>query len=1295
MGAREGLNPAARWAVLALLVLVVNLVSAPLGYMPARGAEIALPATALAATDDSAPLLVKFKPNTARDEMDRATKAAGGTLVRDHPQLRLRVIKAPAAAKDAILAAYAKHPSVQRAEPAHRVAKAGSPNDPLYAQQWALPKISWDHAYGVVPIPGSAKIAVLDTGVDATHPDLSGRTTPGQSFVGGSPEMDPNGHGTALAGIAAASVDNATGIAGVAYAGASVSSVQVLQADGTGWDSDVVAGVLWAADNDAKVILMGFSSLDFSSALQDAVNYAWDRGAVLVAATGNQGSDAPTYPAGMANVIGVAATDRNDAIAATSNTGSALVGAPGVDILATRPGAEFGSVSGTSAAAAETAGLAGLLIAAGKDNAAASAQIRGATDPVVGRTFGRINVSKALTVTTAPPPPPSPTPTPTPVPSPVYTVAAKADMEGWKTLESPPGWYHSTLNPGDHDYNEGDVIPFRIVLNNLAAGSTWSLTIQYDFTDGSVHFFDSLASFNQTVPLTNTDACAGHTCTGAPSLTAIPTDTSLPAGAQIPGSFTVFNGSITTAGPTYSTATVGGNTVKRLALTGSVAGTTGTRDVLLVYGGHLARENEWGTNNGASSWPGASAKMFLINFSGSTGTDANGDFIQINPRGIAKQADLAITKTDSPDPVTVGSPLTYTITVTNNGPNQATSATVSDTLPAGTALVSATASQGTCSGTTTVTCSLGAINAAASATVTIVVLVTSSASSTLTNTATVSGAPTDPNTANNSATATTTVSGSADLAVTKSDSPDPVTAGEDITYTIDLNNAGPGDAQSVTLSDLIPAGTTFVSFTQDSGPTFTCTVPAVGGTGTVSCTIATIAAFATTASFTLVVNVNASTPNATIITNIVTVSSTTPDPTPGNNSATTTTTVGTSADLEVTKSGSPDPVTAGEDITYTINLTNLGPSDAQGVTLTDLIPAGTTFVYFAQDSGPAFSCTVPTTGGTGTVTCTTPTVDAGDSASFTLVVNVNASTLDGTVITNIVVVRSDTLDPVLTNNEASAKTTVGASADLGVTKIDWADPVSAGEDITYTITVVNDGPSDAQSVVLTDAVPAGTTFVSFTQNTGATFTCTVPPFGGTGTVTCTIGTLAGGTGASFKLVVNVNAAANETTITNIALIASKTTDSNPANNAATETTTVTRAADPDLSVAMSDSPDPVRAGANITYTIRVDNAGPDTAAHVVLDDVPPARTTFASLLAPAGWTCTRPAVGGIGKVSCRAEQFPDGASATFTLIVRVNAGTLPATVVTNAATVSYTTADPNPANNVSVTTTTVAGVPLP
>ena len=156
--------------------------------------------------------------------------------------------------------------------------KASLPNDPQYAQQWALPQIGWDQAYGTVTPSGSATIAVLDTGVDAGHPDLAGRLVGGQSFVGGDASSDPNGHGTALAGIAAANVNNGTGMAGVAYAGASVSSVQVLGADGTGTDADIVAGVLWATNNGAKVILMGFSSPDYSAALADAVAYAWDHG---------------------------------------------------------------------------------------------------------------------------------------------------------------------------------------------------------------------------------------------------------------------------------------------------------------------------------------------------------------------------------------------------------------------------------------------------------------------------------------------------------------------------------------------------------------------------------------------------------------------------------------------------------------------------------------------------------------------------------------------------------------------------------------------------------------------------------------------------------------------------------------------------------------------------------------------------------------------------------------------------------------------------------------------------------
>jgi VCBS repeat-containing protein len=358
-------------------------------------------------------------------------RGAGGQTARDHSQIRTRVINVPAQARDRILAAYQANAAVERATAAITLSKATTPNDPSYAQQWALPKVGWDRAYGVVSIGGTARIAVLDTGVDAAHPDLAGRMSAGQSFVDGNPNSDSNGHGTALAGIAAANVNNAVGMAGVAYAGASIAPVEVLQADGTGWDSDVIGGVLWAADNGANVILMGFSSATYSAALADALAYAWGKGAVLVAATGNDGSTAPSYPAGMPNVLGVAGSDQNDRLVAGSNTGSAAVAAPGTGVLATQPGGSYANTGGTSAAAAHVAGLAALLTANGQSNAATANQIRATTDPVAGQAFGRINVAKALGAPAAPLPTASAVAaTPTSGATPVFTAASNATISG-------------------------------------------------------------------------------------------------------------------------------------------------------------------------------------------------------------------------------------------------------------------------------------------------------------------------------------------------------------------------------------------------------------------------------------------------------------------------------------------------------------------------------------------------------------------------------------------------------------------------------------------------------------------------------------------------------------------------------------------------------------------------------------------------------------------------------------------------------------------------------------------------
>src|SRR6266542_369170 len=377
------------WRRLILFLVILSLVSNSRALYAAALTAPAPTASANVAAN-TVPILIKFRSAATPQQMDDAVRAGGGTVARDFLQIHTRVINVPAEAADRMIAAYASFPAVERAAGAVQVSKAGAPNDPGFTKQWSLAKISWDLAYGVVPISGSAKIAVLDTGVDASHPDLAGNVVGGQSFTGGSAGSDPNGHGTALAGIAAASTNNSTGMAGVAYAGTTVSPVQVLQADGTGLDSDVVAGVLWAADNGANVILMGFSSANYSGALADALAYAWGKGAALVAAT---------------------------------NTGFASVAAPGVGIYTTLPGGTYGTVSGTSASAAETAGLAALLIADGKTAAEASAQIRGATDPVAGQSFGRINVASALGAAVTPPPSPTPFASATPGPTPTYTVA--------------------------------------------------------------------------------------------------------------------------------------------------------------------------------------------------------------------------------------------------------------------------------------------------------------------------------------------------------------------------------------------------------------------------------------------------------------------------------------------------------------------------------------------------------------------------------------------------------------------------------------------------------------------------------------------------------------------------------------------------------------------------------------------------------------------------------------------------------------------------------------------------------
>jgi Subtilase family/Bacterial Ig domain len=239
------------------------------------------------------------------------------------------------------------------------------PNDPYFSSQWGLPKIaaplSWELSSGSPAAP----VALLDTGVDASHPDLAGQLLPGYDFVNGDADpSDDNGHGTRMAGIIAALRDNGEGISGVAP-GTRILPVKVLGSDGTGLYSAVASGITYAVDHGARIVNLSLVGSAPSDLLQSAIDYATAHGVVTVAASGNSGSSDPTYPAASNGVVAVGATNWQDERPAFSNYGDwVALSAPGEDVVTTSLGGTYASSTGTSPAAAFTSGAFALLLAA-------------------------------------------------------------------------------------------------------------------------------------------------------------------------------------------------------------------------------------------------------------------------------------------------------------------------------------------------------------------------------------------------------------------------------------------------------------------------------------------------------------------------------------------------------------------------------------------------------------------------------------------------------------------------------------------------------------------------------------------------------------------------------------------------------------------------------------------------------------------------------------------------------------------------------------------------------------------
>jgi len=225
---------------------------------------------------------------------------------------------------------------VEFAEPNYLVAAQLVPNDSLYNQQYAPRRIGLETAWDTTIGSPSVVVAVIDSGIELTHPDLASKIVPGWDFVDADADAnDTNGHGTHCAGIIAASMNNTRGIAGVA-AGCKLMPVRVLGSNGTGTLADVASGVVWATDRGARVISMSLGTSSNSTTLANAIDYAWNRNVLVVAAAGNYNSTTPIYPGYFTNCIAVASTDQNDVRSPFSSFGSWVdVAAPGSSIVST------------------------------------------------------------------------------------------------------------------------------------------------------------------------------------------------------------------------------------------------------------------------------------------------------------------------------------------------------------------------------------------------------------------------------------------------------------------------------------------------------------------------------------------------------------------------------------------------------------------------------------------------------------------------------------------------------------------------------------------------------------------------------------------------------------------------------------------------------------------------------------------------------------------------------------------------------------------------------------------------
>ncbi len=498
-----------------------------------------------------------------------------------------------------------------------------------------------------------------------------------------------------------------------------------------------------------------------------------------------------------------------------------------------------------------------------------------------------------------------------------------------------------------------------------------------------------------------------------------------------------------------------------------------------------------------------------------------------------------------------------------------------------------------------------------------------------------------------------TIAPVADLSITKTDGVTTAIPGNQVTYTIVAGNGGPDPVSGVSVTDTFPGILTCSTTSVAAGGATGNTAGPFAGNISESLSLPAAA----TVTYTSVCDIDPAATGSLANTASISVPAGAFDPVLGNNSATDTDTLTPQSDVAITKTDSAASSIPGQAIVYTIVASNSGPSVATGVTVTDTFPASLTGCSWTSIAAGGATGNTPGPVN-GTIAEAGMALPVGSTITYTATCTIDPAARGS--LANTATIASATTDPTPGNNSATDTNTLAPQVDLVVSKLESADPVTAGgTDLTYTVTVLNDGPSTATSVTLSEALtlPAGVTVGSITPSQGS---FTDP--------TWTVGTLAPAASATLTVVLDIasSAVAGTDVICDTATVTGAAeTLINTGDDSASECTSITRLVD--IVVTKVESVDPVAAGSgvgNLTYTVTVANSGPSDAGGITVTEalVLPAGVTIESITPSAGsftdptWT--------IGTLAANAQ-------ATLTVVLTADASTATGTdVICNTATLA-------------------------